>query len=371
MTTNLFRKELEVLKPYVPGKPIEEVQKEYGIDQIEKIASNEKPLGPSPKAVEAIMREVQHINIYPDAYAMKLKEEIAKRTNLTHENIITGNGGEQIIQLIAQTFINPGDEAIMADTTFGLYETSVLNMKGVPVILPLKDYKHDLDGFVEKINENTKIIYICNPNNPVGNILSKEEMEGFIARVPENVVIVLDEAYYDYAKMNPEYPESLDVLAKRPNTVILRTFSKVGGIAGVRVGYALTSKEIASQMSKVKDVFNVNILAQAAALGVLEDTEHIEKTVKLNYESLGMMEKYCEENDLEYIKSNANFMFMNIGTHSKPVFEELMKQGIIIRPGFLWKWDNWIRVSTGTLEQTEKFIDKLDGILNKGTCCCG
>ena len=363
MAKNLFRKELDVLRPYVPGKPIEEVQKEYGIDQIEKLASNENPLGPSPKAIEAIIREAAHINIYPDAYAMKLKQEIAKKTNLSHENIVTGNGGEQIIQIIAQTFINPGDEAIMADTTFGIYETSVLNMKGVAVTLPLKNYKHDIDGFIERINDNTKIIYICNPNNPVGNILTKEEIENFIVKLPEDVVLVLDEAYYDYAKMNPEYPESLDILAKRPNTVILRTFSKVAGIAGVRVGYALTSKEIAAQMSKVKDVFNVNVLAQAAALGALEDTEHIEKTVKLNYESLAMLEKYCEENDLEYIKSNANFMFMNINTHSKPVFEELMKQGIIIRPGYLWKWDTWLRVSTGTLEQTEKFINRLDNIL--------
>jgi len=363
MSKNLFRKELDALRPYVPGKPIEEVQKEYGIDQIEKLASNENPLGPSPKAIAAIIKEAQNINIYPDAYAMKLKLEIAKMTNLSHENIITGNGGEQVLQIIAQTFINPGDEALMADTTFGLYETSVLNMKGVAIQLPLKNYKHDLDGFVEKINEKTKLIYICNPNNPVGNILTKEEIDNFIAKVPEDVVIVLDEAYYDYAKVNPEYPEALNILAKRPNTVILRTFSKVAGIAGVRVGYGLTSIEIAKQMGKVKDVFNVSLLAQAAALGALQDNEHIEKTIKLNYESLAIMEKYCEENDLEYIKSSANFMFMNVNTHSKPVFEELMKQGIIIRPGYLWKWDNWIRVSTGTLEQTEKFIDKLGGVL--------
>ncbi len=188
--------------------------------------------------------------------------------------------------------------------------------------------------------------------------------------MPEDVVIVLDEAYYDYAKVNPDYPESLHILAKRPNTILLRTFSKVAGIAGVRVGYALTSREIAAQMGKVKDVFNVNVLAQAAALGALEDTEHIEKTIKLNYDSIAIMEKYFEENDLEYIKSNANFIFANINTHSKPVFEELMKQGIIIRPGYLWKWDNWIRVSTGTIEQTEKFIDRLDGILKAEAVTC-
>lgn len=365
MSKTIFRKELDLLRPYVPGKPIEEVQKEYGIDQIEKLASNENPIGPSPKAVEAIIREAQNINFYPDAYAMRLKEAIGKKYDLGHENIIVGNGGEQTLTMVAQTFINHGDEAIMADTTFGLYETSVLNMGGVAVKLPLKDYKHDLDGFIEKINDKTKIIYICNPNNPLGNILTKEEIDSFVARVPEDVVVLFDEAYYDYAKVNPEYPETLDVLAKRPNTLILRTFSKVGGIAGVRVGYMLTSKEIAGQMGKVKDVFNVNLLAQAAALAVLEDEEHIEKTVKLNYDSLALMEKYFDENKLEYVKSNANFIFVNVGTHSKPVFEDLMKEGVIIRPGFLWGWDNWMRVSTGRIDQTERFIKTLDGILKK------
>ncbi len=363
MSRNLFRKELDALRPYVPGKPIEEVQKEYGIDKIEKLASNENPLGPSPKAVEAIIKEAQNINLYPDAYAMRLKEAIAKEFNLTHENIIVGNGGEQTLSMVAQTFISHGDEAIMADTTFSLYETSVLNMGGVINKLPLKDYKHDLGGFVERINDKTKIIYICNPNNPVGNILTKDEIDNFVAGVPEDVVIVFDEAYYNYAKVNPEYPETLDILAKRPNTIILRTFSKVGGIAGIRVGYVLTSKRIASQMGKVKDVFNVNSLAQAAALAVLEDEEHIEKTVKLNYESLALMEKYFDDNNLEYVKSNANFIFVNTGVHSKLVFEELMKQGVIIRPGFLWGWDNWLRVSTGTIGQTEKFIKELDRIL--------
>lgn len=370
MSKNLFRKELDLLRPYVPGKPIEEVKKEYGIDEIEKLASNENPIGPSPKAVEAIIKEAQNINFYPDAYAMNLKEAIAKKTGLTHENVVTGNGGEQLIPMLAQTFIEPGDEAIMADTTFGVYESSIINAGGVVVKLPLKDLKQDLDGFVEKINDKTKVIYVCNPNNPIGNILTKEEIDNFVAKVPEDVVIVLDEAYYDYAKVNPEYPESLHILANRPNTVILRTFSKVAGIAGVRVGYVLTSKEIAKQMGKVKDVFNVNLLAQAAAIGALEDTEHIEKTVKLNYESLALMEKYFDENGLEYVKSNANFIFVNINTHSKPVFEELMKQGIIIRAGFLWGWDNWLRVSTGTIEQTEKFIKTLDGVLKAEAVSC-
>lgn len=363
MPKDLFRRELADLKPYVPGKPIEEVKKEYGIEHIDKLASNENPLGPSPKAMEAIRKEIEEIHIYPDATAMKLKLELAKKYDLTHENIVLGNGGEQILQMIALAFINAGDEAIMATTTFGLYGTSVAHMGGVPVKIPLKNYKHDFEEFINKINDKTKLIYVCNPNNPTGNIMPKDDIDYLVKNVPDDIVLILDEAYYDYARLNPEYPESLNILKKRPNTIILRTFSKVAGIAGVRVGLALTSAEIATEMNKVRGVFNVNKLAQAAALGALEDEEHLEKTVNLNYESMDMMKSYFDKNNLEYIPSNANFIFVNVDKDSRIVFEELMKKGIIIRPGFLWGWDNWLRVSTGTIEQTERFIKTLEEIL--------
>jgi len=363
MKKQLFRRELADLKPYVPGKPIEEVKREYGIEHIDKLASNENPLGPSPVAMEEIRKEIENIHIYPDATSMKLKLELAKKYGLRHENIVLGNGGEQIIQMIAQTFINDGDEAIMATTTFGLYGTSVAHMGGVPIKIPLKNYKHDFQEFINNINDKTKLIYVCNPNNPTGNIMPKEDIQYLVDNVPEDIVLIFDEAYYDYAKVNPEYPETLNMLKNRPNTIILRTFSKVAGIAGVRVGFALTSKEIATEMNKVRGVFNINKLAQAAALGALKDKEHIEKTIKLNYESMSLMEKYFEKNNLEYIPSNANFIFVNVNLDSRIVFEELMKRGVIIRPGFLWGWDNWLRVSTGTVEQTERFIQILEEIL--------
>lgn len=365
MSKNLFRNELSKLQPYVPGKPIEEVQKEYGLTHVVKLASNENQLGPSPKAVEAVKNELKNLNVYPDAGAMKLRYELAKKYGLDYDNIVVGNGGEQILQIIAQTFINSGDEAIMAKTTFGIYGNSVSHMGGIPVKLPLKDYKHDFKAFVENINEKTKIIYVCNPNNPIPNIMTKDEINYLVENVPEDVVIVFDEAYYDFARVNPDYPETLDILKKRPNTVILRTFSKVTGIAALRVGFALTSKEIATEMSKVKGVFNVNRLAQVAALGALKDQEHVDKTVELNYKSLDMMEGCFDSLGLEYVKANANFTWVNIKTNSKDAFEELMKRGVIIRPGYLWGWDNWLRVSTGTVEQTEKFITELKAVLNR------
>lgn len=363
MSKNLYRNELALFKPYVPGKPIEEVKREYGLEKIEKLASNENPLGPSPKALEAITNEMKTINIYPDPQATALKEALAEEYGIGPEHIVVGSGGEQLLQLIAQTFINAGDEAIMADTTFDLYASTVSFLGGVPVRVPLKNYKHDFEEFIRKINDRTKLIYVCSPNNPTGNIATKAEVEYLIDNTPEDVVIFFDEAYYDYAKVNPDYPETVDILKKRPNTIILRTFSKVAGIAAVRVGYVFTSAEIAGQMNKIKPTFSVNKLAQAAALGALKDKEHIEKTVKLNYEAMGMMEEYFEKMKLEYIKSNSNFVFVNTGKDSRVIFQKLMEKGIIIRPGYAWNWDTWIRVSTGTMEQTKLFIEKLDELL--------
>jgi len=363
MSKDLFRKQLAGIRPYVAGKPVEEVQRELGIDVIEKLASNENQLGPSPMAVEAILEEVNSINTYPDANVTKLRTDLGKFLDIDMDRIVVGNGGEQMIDVIARTFINEGDEAIMADTTFGLYASTVILYGGVPVELPLKDYKQDLEAFVKNINDKTKLIYVCNPNNPTGIINTKEDLDYLFSKVPDDIVVVLDEAYYDFATVNPQYPNSMEILKKRPNTIILRTFSKVAGIAGVRVGYVISSLEIVSEMNKVKGTFYVNRLAQAAAIGALKDVEHVKKTVKLNYESLGVMEKYFDEKKLEYIKTNANFIFVNVNMNSKVVFQKLMEKGIIIRGGFLWKWDNWIRVSTGTVKQSEKFVKALNEVL--------
>ncbi|WP_432667252.1 histidinol-phosphate transaminase [Wukongibacter baidiensis] len=365
MDNNLFRNEVLTLKRYVPGKPIEEVKKELGLEDIVKLASNENPLGPSKKAVEAIKNEAGNIHIYPDSGAVSLREKLAKKYDLDPDQIVVGNGGEEILKFIAQTFINEGDEAIMAVPSFGLYATSVSHMGGVPILVPLKNYKHDFETFIEKINDKTKLIFVCNPNNPTGNIMTAEEVNYLFENISEEIVVVLDEAYYEYAIKNPQYPESLKILKERPNTIILRTFSKVAGLAGVRTGYALTSKKITNEMTKVKGVFNANRLAQVAAIAALDDEEHIEGTVELNYESMEMMEKYFEDNNLEYIKSNSNFIFVDVNMDSKVVFQKLLEQGVIVRPGYLWSWDNWLRVSTGTIEQTEKFIQKLDLVLQK------
>lgn len=364
MSKKLFRKEVYSAKAYVPGKPVEDLKRELKIDKIEKLASNENPLGPSPKAIEYIEKEIKNINMYPDSAAIKLREKLAEKHGVKIENIVVGSGGEELIKNIAETFINPGDEVMIATPTFGKYATDVSFLGGIVINIPLnKEYKQDVEKIIESVNEKTKLIFICNPNNPTGNIMTESEQEYLIKNLPQDVVVVFDEAYYDYAIKNEKYPQTLNILEERPNTIILRTFSKVAGIAAVRLGYLLTSQEICEAMYKIKLTFSVNRLAQAAALGALEDKEHIEKTVELNYKSLALMEEYFDKNGFEYIKSSANFVFVNVNMDSKIVFQKLLEKGVIIRGGFLWGWNSWIRVSTGTIEQTKIFIDILEEVL--------
>ena len=360
----LYKKELENLKAYVPGKPIEAVKEEFGLDEIIKLASNENPLGPSPKAIQAIRDEAPKVNIYPDTNAMALKKSLSEKFGIDKDQIILGNGGEEIIKLIGMTVINEGDEAIMATPSFALYDIAISHMGGVPIKIPLtKDFKHDFHKFIDAINEKTKIIFVCNPNNPTGNIMTTAEVEYLVENTPDDVFILLDEAYFEFAIKNDDYPNGLDILKKRKNTIVLRTLSKVAGIAGVRIGYAFSNPELVKQVSKAKGVFNVNRLAQAAAVAALADQEHIDKTVKLNYDSLKMMTDYFDEKNMTYAIPNANFLFVDLGVDSHMVFDQLQRKGIIIRPGFLWGHDTFIRISTGTIVQTQALIDALKVLL--------
>ena len=362
MAREIFRKELAASRPYVPGKPIEEVKREYGIERVEKLASNENPIGPSPLAIEAMRAELPNVNLYPDPSAAGLRLAIAAELGIGADEVVVGNGGEHCLQIVAQTFIGPGDEAIMAVPSFDLYSQTVGLMGGKAVQVPLKGFEHDLDVFLEEVRPATKIVYICNPNNPTGSVTPAREIERFLGRLPGDVVLLIDEAYYEYARGKDGYLDSLGVLRSRPNTIILRTFSKIAGIAGIRVGYLLTSASIASQLGKVRGTFMVNRLAQAAALGALRDRDHVAKTIALNGASMAMMREFFERKGLEYVESSANFIFVNTRKDSRKLFEALMRRGIIVRPGHLWNCDHWLRVSTGTLEQTKAFIEALDAL---------
>lgn len=366
MGKQIFRKELEKLNAYVPGKPIEDVMREFGLTSVVKLASNENPLGPSPKAVAAVQAEAAKINIYPDPSVRQLREKLAAKHGVAFEQIMVGNGGESLIQLVAHSIIEPGDEAITADPSFSLYEISVSHMGGVVHKVPLlaDSFQYDLEAMLGLVNDKTKIVYICNPNNPTGTILGQAALDEFADKLPEDVVLFLDEAYFEFASAASEdYPNGLEILKRRPNTIVLRTFAKVAGIAGTRVGYIFSNPTMISEISKSAGVFNVNRLAQVAALAAMDDEDHIQNSVALNKASLQAFKDFFNDKGLKYIEPGGNFIWVDVKVDTRPLYVELQKAGVIVRPGFLWGWDSWLRISSGNMQDTEICIEALDKLL--------
>jgi len=366
MAKSIFRNELAAFKPYVQGKPIEAVRREFGLDRIEKLASNENQFGPSPKAVEAVKEELQEIIFYPESYPFDLARELAEALGVEQEKIVLSSGGEGLLWQVALTFINAGDEIVVADPTFDVYRISTSLVGGVPVKIPLKDMRFDIDGMLAAVNEKTKLFFLCNPNNPTGHIATQEEIDRIVKELPEDVVLVIDEAYYELAAVTPDYPkDNIKIIDKRPNTLVLRSFSKTYGLAGVRCGYAVTSPEIVGKLSLVGPLFKLNRLAIAAARGALKDAEYRDWYAKENAAARDTLLEYYETKGWTSFPSYSNFVFTDTGLDSKQFFEELQKRGVIIRPGFLWgeRWQTWFRISTGTPDQMKYFIEKTEEVL--------
>lgn len=345
------------LVAYPPGKPIEEVEREYGIKGSIKLASNENPLGPSPKAVEAINRYVPSIHRYPDGSCYYLKEKLSEKLGIAKSKIIFGNGSNEIIELIVRAFLRPGDEAVMAHPAFIVYQLIVQAAGGKNVILPLKDFTHDLERMAGAVTEKTRLVFITNPNNPTGTIVKRGEFERFLSRVPEDVIIVMDEAYFEYVS-DPEYPNGMDYINDRL-VVSLRTFSKIYGLAGLRVGYGVASEEIIKLLEKVRQPFNVNSLAQVAALAALDDQGHVEKSVKINNDGLAYLYGELDGMGLSYVKSHANFFLIDMKGDGVKVYQDLMREGVIVRPMGIYDLKNYLRVTVGLPEENKRFIKAL------------
>jgi histidinol-phosphate aminotransferase len=359
MSKSLFRNELASFKPYVQGKPIEAVRREYGLDRIEKLASNENQFGPSPKALEAIREELQELIFYPESYPFDLIRELSEALKIEQEQLVVGSGGEGLLWQIALTFINDGDEIIVSDPTFDVYRISTSLLGGVSVKVPLNGFCYDIDVMLGAVNERTKLFFLCNPNNPTGHIATQEQIDKIVNALPEDVVLVIDEAYYELASVSEDYPKNnIDIIDKRPNTIVLRSFSKTYGLAGVRFGYIITSPEIAGKLYLVGPSFKLNRLAIAAARGALKDAEYRDWYAKENAAARKTLFDYYETKGWRSFPSYSNFVFTDTGLDSKWFFEELQKRGVIIRPGFLWgeNWKTWFRISTGTPEQMQFFI---------------
>ena len=360
---DLARKTVFSINPYVPGKPIEEVQREYGISDVIKLASNENPLGPSPMALEAMRNSISNVNIYPDGNCFYLKSDLAASLGCGPDQLIIGNGSDEILMLIAGTFLNPGDEIIFAQPTFSEYEFVSRVMDAAPVAVPVdSNFAHDLRAMAGRIGTRTKIVFICNPNNPTGNIITGDDLDDFLNAVPEHVIVVVDEAYGEYVT-DPAYPDSLVYVSEGRRLISLRTFAKIYGLAGLRIGYGISSPEIISLINRVKEPFNVNYLAQIAARAALQDVEHLRRSRELVASGKRFLYEAFDRLGLKYIPTQANFIFVDIGVDSRSAFLSLIRMGIIIRTGDIFGYPNFIRVTIGTPEQNLLFVQALQKVL--------
>ena len=357
----LARKGILKIASYIPGKSIEEVQKEYGKKQWVKLASNENLLGPSPKAVEAIRRELTNIQFYPEGPSPLLRQGLANLLSLKEKNVVTSNGADNLILMIASAFVNTGDEVILADPTFSVYTNVTQIMGGKPVRVRLKHYVHDLDGMLRRVTRKTKLIFICNPNNPTGTIVTQTSLNRFLSRLPERVIVILDEAYGDFVE-DPLYPNGLDYVKTNHQLIALRTFSKVYGLAGLRIGYAIGREDLIQCLYQVRDPFPVHRLAQVAAVAALNDTDHIRKSKQLVYEGRQYLYQELDRMGIHYVRSQANFIFVDFKMNIEEIFKGLLREGIIIRPGKAWGYPTCGRVTIGRLEHNRRFVQALKKI---------
>ena len=350
--------DIAALSPYVPGKPIEELKRELGLTRVIKLASNENPLGPSPKAMAVINDGVATLHRYPDGGAFRLREAIADRWKVSTDQVILGNGSDEILSFLARTFLAPGDEAVMADQTFVIYKMEVMAAHGKAVVVPLVQWRHDVTAMADAITERTRLLFLCNPNNPTGTMVSADEVTSLLARVPEHVVVVFDEAYFEYVR-SAEFPDSMAYVKQGRNAIVLRTFSKIYGLAGLRIGYGVTTPEIANFLNRVRPPFNANSLAQLAALAALDDDEHVANSRAVNQAGMDQVVSGLQALGFAPIASETNFVYVDVGRDGRRIFEALLRLGVIIRH----IEGRMIRITIGQPEENTAFLTALGQVL--------
>ncbi len=349
------------LVPYEPGKPIEEVEREYGIEDSIKIASNENPLGPSPKALKAIAERLNGLHFYPDGDCYQLRRGLAAKLGVSEDRLIFGNGSNELIEFVVRAFMRPGDEAVMARHAFAIYHLVVKAAGGVSTIVPMKNLTHDLEAMAEATTANTRIVFLANPNNPTGTSFGKKAWEKFLGRVGSETLIVVDEAYFEYVT-DPEYPDSIEYQTSGRMIITFRTFSKLYGLAGLRIGYAVGPKEVVAWMHRIRQPFNVNSVAQWGALAALDDSDHVKRSLEANRAGMEYLTGELSRMGLEYVPSQANFILLHVGDGSA-IFQKLLQRGVIVRPMGGYELPEYIRVTIGTAKENARFINELKGII--------
>jgi histidinol-phosphate aminotransferase len=350
------------LPVYQPGKPIEEVKKELGLESIIKLASNENPFGCSPKVKEALVQEADLLSIYPDGAGMELRSELAKFLGVEINQLVLGNGSDELVMLTSRAYLQPGTNTVMAEPTFPVYKTTA-TIEGAAVIeVPLKDGVHDLSAMLKQIDDNTRVVWVCNPNNPSGTMNTEEEILSFLKQVPSSCLVVLDEAYYEYVT-DSAYPESIPLLKDYPNVLILRTFSKVYGLAGLRIGYGVAAPAIIDKLDRVREPFNTSRIAQRAAVVALMDQEFVAACREQNEAGRNQLYAAFDELNLSYYPSQGNFILVFTGRDGNELFQALLKKGVIIRSGVPLGFPKAIRVTVGSEKQNEIFIQAFREVL--------
>ncbi len=350
------------IKPYSPGKPLEELEREYGISDSIKLASNENPLGPSPLAVKAIKDAIGKLNRYPDGSGHDLVRNIAEKLGVADGNIVLGNGSDEIIGMLTRALLRPGDEAIMPYPSFLMYNIMVCCAGATPIQVPLKSLSVDLDAIRDRISSRTRMIFICNPNNPTGTVISKKDFKDFLKSIPGEVLVVVDEAYIEFVR-DKSCAISIDYLDSGIALVMLRTFSKAYGLAGLRIGYGIMPQEIASLLNRVRQPFNANSLAQVGAGAALEDKAFLKKTVSLVHEELDFLYTSLDRMNIKYFPTQANFFLIDVGKDADEVFEKMLKQGVIVRSMTSYVYPNYIRINVGLHEENVRFLNALEKII--------
>jgi histidinol-phosphate aminotransferase len=352
------------INPYKPGKPEAEVQRELGLEQVVKLASNENNLGPSPKAVAAMREALGSVHRYPEGSGHYLVHALAAKFDLPFERIILGNGANDLVELVVKTFAGPGDNVVSGHPSFIMYEIAARIMDAEYRAVPLRDYRFDLPAMADAVDERTRVVLIANPNNPTGTIVTRAEVAEFLGKLPPHVLVVLDEAYFDFVTAE-DYPDGLDYVRQGMPVMAMRSFSKNYGLAGLRLGWAAAAPEIVGPMHRIRQPFNANRLAQVAAVAALEDDEHLARSREMVVKGRAQFYAGLAELGVAYVPTQANFVLINLGREAMPVFQELMKLGVIVRPMAGWGLPESIRVSIGTAADNDVFLKALAEVLGK------
>jgi histidinol-phosphate aminotransferase len=357
------RPAIERLTPYSPGKPIEDVKREFGLTDVIKLASNENPLGPSPKAVAAMRDALDGVNLYPDGAAQALKQALGAYWDVPTGCLTLGNGSDEVIHCLGLAYLRPGDTIVEGTPSFSLYTAAALLNEATSIKVPLTDdMRHDVDAMAGAVDEHTRMVFVANPNNPTGGMNTGREIEQLMDRLPSHVLLVLDEAYSEYVE-SPEYPASIEYVREGRPVIVLHTFSKIYGIAGLRVGYGIARPDIIHAVEQVREPFNVNSLAQAGALAALSDTAHVERSRKANAEGKRTLTAAFDRLGLPHAPTEGNFILVDVKRNCREVYDALLRAGVIVRTGDVFGLPTWLRVTIGAPEENARFIYELERIL--------